>query len=399
MFDGTNFFGTDLGQDMATAVGEGFNMMAEVIAMPEPGRYYRCVQEDTTEPDFGQVYYYPSWLVSYSSLEQEDLINHIGYGLDREICNRADLNSDGTTDDSEVLALGDAQPLFLDFTDDFVTWGWEYVGTYWDKLYAIREMTDPWARFFRVNRQEDRRMYSVSPIRLYHQEIMAMMSGIISYDRKSLASGFDVDESKVIPKSIVDLQRPLDGAHIPAEGESSPMIIPSLARNLQRTAMLYGMALLTSPLDNTLDFAKHTRVVLAGGMDDVGAFEGTSTDGLAISSCTVPVSGMTYRAKQNRDGFNIGYDMVQECADAAEYLNNQDNDYDYIRQAYDAWQAAKNDFENNGNGTQTDVDVLRRAYQDLYRPWSRARSTLTVTEQLLNYTRLVHLIYEHGAEL
>ena len=53
MFDGVDFFSTDLGRDMATAVGNGFNMMAEVIAMPEPGRFYKCT-------DGEQVVYYPS---------------------------------------------------------------------------------------------------------------------------------------------------------------------------------------------------------------------------------------------------------------------------------------------------------------------------------------------------
>ena len=105
------------------------------------------------------------------------------------------------------------------------------------------------------------------------------------------------------------------------------------------------------------------------------------------------------RAKENRDGYNIGYNMVQECADAVEYLNDPANDYNYIREAYDAWQAAKLDLEDNGNGTQGNVDALRNAYRELYRPWGKARSALTINEQLLNYTRLVHLIYEHGAEL
>ncbi len=424
MFDGASFFETDLGQDMATAVGNGINMMAEVIAMPEPGRYYKCTNDD------GNVFYYPSNMVSYSALEQPDPTNHVGYGLDRETCVFADTNRDGVTDDSVVPVLGQVQPLFLDLTDDFVTWGWKYIGTYWDKMYAIRELTDPWARFYRVNSAEDWRMYSVSPYRLYSKEILCIMSGLIQYDRKSLATVVDVTDDRINlqPKRVVDLTRSLEtSAQAPAAGETAPVIIPALARNLQRTAMLYGMALLTSPLDSTLDFAKHTRVVLDGGYDDVGDFEASLCGGgtnswtcgqiagcewdataltcndpvgtLTTASCTIPVSGKVFKAKQNQDGYNIAYDLVTECAAAAEYLET--HEYEDVRVAYDAWQAARDDLSGAADpvAAQADIDAKRTIFRDKSRDWSKARITLIVNEQLLQYTRLVHLIYEHGAEL
>ena len=391
MFDGVPFFSTDLGQDMATAVGNGMNMMSEVIAMPEPGRYYKCVDEDD------KVFYYPSSSVSYSPFEQADPANHVGYGTDREVCVHADVDEDGITDESVVPTLGQVQPLFLDLTDDYVTWGWKYIGTYWDKMYAIRELTDPWARFDRMNGDEDLRMFSVSPYRLYSEEILDLMSGLITYDKKSLGSGFDVTSNSIVPKSLVDLNRSLDGFNPPDASQQTPVIIPSLARNLQRTALLYGMALLTSPMDNTLDFSKHTRVVLDGGYDDVSAFDPTIVDGLEMATCTIPVSGKTFKAKENRDGHSIGFDLVKECSEAVEHINN--TDYDVIRTAYDAWQAAKDDLADNGIGSQGDVDTKRESYRAMYRDWSKARSTMSVTEQLLQYTRLVHLIFEHGAEL
>ena len=120
---------------------------------------------------------------------------------------------------------------------------------------------------------------------------------------------------------------------------------------------------------------------------------------LTTASCTIPVSGKVFKAKQNQDGYNIAYDLVTECAAAAEYLET--HEYEDVRVAYDAWQAARDDFSGAADpvAAQADIDAKRTIYRDKSRDWSKARNTLTVNEQLLQYTRLVHLIYEHGAEL
>ena len=55
-------------------------LMAEVIGMPEPGRYYKCTNDD------GQEFYYPSWYISFGALDQEEGSDPIGYGFDRETC-------------------------------------------------------------------------------------------------------------------------------------------------------------------------------------------------------------------------------------------------------------------------------------------------------------------------
>ena len=173
------FFETDLGQDMATAVGNGLNMISEVVAMPEPGRYYRCVNPE----DANDVAYYPSWYVSYSSIQQTDPSNPIGYGTDREECIMLESNS-------EVLEVGNTQPLFLNFGEDFVAWEFTYVGTYFDKQDAIFALTYPRAFFPRMDQSVDRRSYSISLARLYEPEVMNAARWYGYRNKKSFASRY-----------------------------------------------------------------------------------------------------------------------------------------------------------------------------------------------------------------
>ena len=94
------------------------------------------------------------------------------------------------------------------------------------------------------------------------------------------------------------------------------------------------------------DFSKHTRVTLKGSYDDLSAFG--AADPADIAECTIPASGHTYRALRMSDGerASIAFNMVSECA------------------------------ERVAEGRS--IDSL---------------------EQILKYTRLVHMVYEHGAEL
>jgi hypothetical protein len=328
MFEGTPFFSTDLGKDMATATADGLNMMSEVIAMPQPGRHYLCNVSNQ------QVYY-----------AQRDIDNG---AIDSSQC---DLAGDG-----RVMHVGDAEPLFLDFTDDYVTWTFRYIGTYWDKLSAIEMLTNPQATFFRVNGTEDQRAYSVSLYRIYDQEILGLFSNLIQYNRPALASDLDSTTGSIVPRKVIDISGSL-GAPVISNPANMTPVWPALARNLQRMGVLYGLAWLSSPLDDAMDFAKHSRVTLKGAYDDA-AIAGHPAD-LKPAECTLPITGYTYRAMQSRDGYSIGYEMVQTCAARVK-----------------AYFAA------------TDQTQKEAALTDL-----------ASIEQTLQYTRLIHLIYEHGAEL
>ena len=383
---GTTFFETDLGQDMATAVGNGLNMISEIVAMPEPGRYYRCVNPN----DATDVSYYPSWYISYSSIQQEDSTNPIGYGTFREEC--VMLNSN-----SELLEVGDTQPLFLNFGEDFVSWEFSYIGTYFDKQDAMWALTYPRAWFPRMNQVVDERSYSISLARLYEPEVLNLLTSMVTRTKKNFASRF-VEGIGFTPAAMVDINQSVDSVGLVTNDGTagSAAIIPPLFTNLQRQGVLYGMAFLSSPLDTTLDFSKHTRVVLEGAMDDVGAMEEGQP---GVVSCRLLESGQTYRARSTGSAFDIGYQQVEECAQHVETLENIT--WEMIEAKFTETEVAKDAYMADQNNI-----ALRDAYWDLdaeydllRRDRSFAYGRYTSIQQMLQYMRRMHLVFEHGIDL
>lgn len=376
---------TDEGADMAAAVAKGINLMTEVIAMPEPGTYFRCADDVDADgvmdpiEEFENPIYFPSFNIAYNPLENVDT----GKGPDGELC---DMNR------GLGLSLGDSQPLFLGFTDeDFTTWTFSFLGTYWDKQAALRELADPTARFFRVNGVEDARTFSVSLYRLYQPEILEVLTNLIRYDRKKLASRLDeVMGPAVMPFHLVNPNLPLgNGVAIPTD---VPAIYPGLARNLQRVGVVLGTALLTSPLDSSLDFAKYTRVTLRGSYDDFG----TESDFQALllagdaAECTLPESGLTYRGRKGPESFNsgpthfVGFEMVQDCATQVQALLDAETEL-AIKEAQLATDPTNPIFISERDKAETSR--------------SAQKVRLARVQQMLQYIRLVHSIYEHGVGL
>lgn len=367
-----NFLNTPAGADMATAVADGFNMLAEVIGTPEPGEYYGCVNGS------GDKVYYASFMLDYDPRVEEY------FGDQGELC---DLN------DFIEVDLGQSQPLFLGFTDDFVTYTFNYFGNYWDKLAALDVMTFPRARYFRVNDIEDLRTFSVSPYRVYDREVLDVMSGLIDYNRPTLSNYVDVSGQRpvVVARSLLDTDQPLRDIDNPIAGPSStlPKIVPSLARNIQRQAVLFGTALLTSPLDDTLDFAKYTRVWLKGAMDDLGIYD--SVDPALRAECTLPGVGLTYRALAVDNTFNLSFELLNRCSQLVADLATAEGEVDVARQALDDAMMVDPDSPQ--------IEDLEFALAVALDAQNSIEGDLRTIEQQIQYTRLVHLVYEHGVDL
>ena len=151
-----NFLDSDLGEDMAQAVSSGLNAMSEVIAMPTPGTYIRCEEDDGAGGT--DVMYYSGGFLDFDP----NVDPNVAVGPEGESC---DMNRQA------VIDLDDARPLFLGFSDDFYNFTFTYLGTYWDKINAIDVMTDPAATYFRENQEEDIRTFSVSFYRLFTKEV------------------------------------------------------------------------------------------------------------------------------------------------------------------------------------------------------------------------------------
>ncbi len=413
-----SFADTDLYKDMVQAFVDGFNLMTEVLAMPEPGYYTPCQYGTDTPGDLtdDKTVFIPAYYLYYSSAVQAGGEGYVAF-------NEGETCADPYENEDILLTLGDSQPLFLGFSDDYVAWTFTYLGTYWDKQAALMELADPFAMFFRTNGTEDFRSFSVSPFRVFDLEILGLMNGLLRYDLPSLGSFVDVNNldadgrplDGLAPRLLIDPNQALPDVALPGQTASTGAVVyPALARNLMRLGVVYGTALLTSPLDDSLDFAKHTRVAMKGGVDDISAFDDID-NALILAECTLPDSGQTYRALDTDDGYGIGYDMVEKCSNLVGQLTQTRDD---LVQAVIDRDTAEDDLEdaeaalaaNSDPGQeatlQAAVDDAEDAYDSAYNAWWRlevrkdnVEFDLSLAQQALQYTRLVHLVYEHGDEL
>lgn len=370
---------SDAFQDMATATERGLNAMSEVLAMPRPSSYYRCDFDNGVKQD--TLYYTPGY-INYQPLVDTS----IGYGPDHDPTNG--VNEICTMDDEVRIGLGDSFPLFFGFSEDYVAWTFTYLGTYWDKVAVLDQMTYPFAYYPRVPQEEDFRSYSVSLYRLYPNELNDILLGLVELDRRALASQVevtDLDHGRVLPRAMFDLGLPTS---------SAPKIVPSLVRNMQLYAVLFGMAYLTSPLDSTLDFGKYTRVALKGSAHDFAAFDAVAVADRA--ECTMPESGRTYRAIRT---------AAEDGATIVDGVNRSDIAFNFVNECTDwvgRYVAAKADYEaglatlNSMPDTDPNYEAQARLVNDLEDKRDNADGQLRSVEQLLIYMQRLNEIYEFG---
>ncbi len=365
-----NFFSTDRGVDMASATARGLNAIAELIATPEPATYYPCT------PTVGPTMYYPPGFIIYDPIID---VNN-GRGPNGETC---------AMTSPTALGLGDSQPLFLGFTEDYTDWTFSFMGTYWDKENAIFLLTQPSVRYIRVNGAEDFRNFSVSLFRVYRPEVLGLLEGLIRYSYPQIASRItdNAGVATLSPLAIVDPTRPLDDVGYPGGGPGSPpgqAVLPSVARNLQREALLFGLARLSSPLDQELDFGKYSRVWVRGAVDDLfSETQWTAFPAGDRAECQPESSAVTYRALRASVGVgagdhDIGWQLVNDCATRKTEL-----------------ETAQQDLEDALNAPTPDPRVI----DDAQRQVDIAEINLGAAAQMLQYVRLVHSLYEHGVEL
>ncbi|MEZ4270512.1 MAG: zinc-dependent metalloprotease [Myxococcota bacterium] len=370
-----DFLSTDLGEDMAQAVRDGLNLMSRVIATPSPNIYYRCVPNPSTGND---TMYYSLGRIDYDpSVDPSQGIGPLG-----EICD---------VDTQVSIGLDEGRPLFLGFTDDLyaelftLNSATNYLGNYFDKENAIFTLAWPRAFFPRENQIEDIREYSVGFYRLYTEEINDLLRGLIRMDDSILGSGIDETSGTVLPKQMIE-QLP-----------TSAKIAPALAQNLQYLTLFYGLAFMTTPYDDSLDFGRRARVVVKGTPDDFY----DDADPLVVE-CTLPEGGVTYRSRSVESSvsdFDIGQELIEQCTQEVQIRNAAQSALAQanidVEAAQDDLAAAMTDQER-----ETATEALReaqRVQREADREFTRTDVIMRRTEQVLIFTRTLNRVFENGA--
>jgi hypothetical protein len=368
--NGTSFANTDFYADLAQATAKGLNLMTEVVAMPRPGNYYPCTL-NAGAPDEEVVYYTDSFF------EYDPIVNaQFGTGPEGGACDVAA---------PVPLGLGEGFPMFFGFSEEYYNWSFAYLGTYWDKLNALQLFTYPVAYYPRINQDENSlQAYSVSIYRLYDREVNTMLRDLIDYDRRQVGSLLKVDDgvASVVARSVY----PGSPTNADETGLKT-RINPALARNLQLYSLIYGMAFLTSPYDDALDFADHTRVVVKGAADDFFGATG-ATD---IAECELPEAGITYRAVATQSALkgsigNVSYDTVERC-------KSQVTDRGTLSTILNTEKAT---LAGLTAGTQAYIEQKQEVDEALA-AYESAEGKLRQTEQVLLWMRELHRLYEYGS--
>lgn len=285
LFTRSSAFNAPLYDDWAAAAYKGLNFLERVLQTPEPGRY--CL-------DAAQNNY------------------------------RLDPTGTSTACGQPIeIGLGAGQGKFQQ-----TTWTNEYyykpnrIGTFYDKLAAIRLLTSSSGFFLRdVSDLFDRRAFSLGYLRVFDDPILQRFNSLIEGDftgyRPAVlkdATGqpfvrympfFDEDDSGVVCRSDADCngvpgmsctgnaQTPgtCTGGSARQLLETEPTIEPSWSYTLQFMALAYGIANFSSINDYAPEYYRYTQVAPAGSKEDV-----SYPTNIQVTSFTDPESRIEYHA-------------------------------------------------------------------------------------------------------
>lgn len=272
-FFGDYFAGTYLADDLLKAAITSLNALGEVLETPEPG--YHCATD--TSPD----------------------ILVVASGAGSQTCRN--------TAPRLSLSLPDAKPYYMDFSEDYY-YRITRVGSLYEKLAALVALTNTQSRFFRVDQEADRDLFSINYYRLFKSEMLNLLSGVIRNDPK--AYGGYIANGVYKPMPIVDLNT--FGKANPPMPEYMQPEVHRVDTPVNKTIRYYALGLslsqLNSTWDSTLDFSSYANVTLKGAIDDVQYAEGT-----VIEEFVHPETRLVYRAPvldDKRTG--IGVELIRE---------------------------------------------------------------------------------------
>ena len=272
-FFGDSFSGSFLSDDLLSAAMLSLNTLGEVLETPEPGLH--CATD--VSPD----------------------VLSISQGIGNQTCHN---------DAPEMtISVPDGRPYYIDFSDDYY-YRITRAGSLYEKLAALIALTSTQSRFFRVDNFADQDRYSINYYRLFKDQMLNLLSGVIRNDPTAyggyVSSGIYKPAPVVDPNTFGKATYPMPEYMLPG----AKRVDTPVNKTIRYYALGLSLAQLDSTWDSTLDFATYTNVTLKGSNDDV-----TYAPGAPVVEFTDPTSHLTYRAAQIdpvRPG--IGVTVLQE---------------------------------------------------------------------------------------
>ena len=279
----SDYLSYDLGADLFLASVDSLNSIAAILQTPEPGMHCPTALSPT-------VATFP--------------VDDYGY-IDESLClpNKPKLD----------IQLPDAKPFYINFSDDYY-YTFTRVGSLLEKLQALSALTSTESRFFRVDELSDvAARSSINYYRIFRDEVVKLLSGIIRNDPANYAATFgdDAQNPTFTPMPVIDLSTyGYVNPTTPTYAQSGSVHIQTpVNKSIRYWALLFGLGRLGSSWDFTLDFQNFLAIGVKGADDDFV----TNTAGTVIEF-THPETGIVFRATTNGGGAapNIGRQLVDE---------------------------------------------------------------------------------------
>jgi hypothetical protein len=258
-FFGDAFYGQYLADDLLAAAMLSLNTLGEVLETPEPGLH--CATD--LNPDL--------------------LVVSQGFGPFTTCHNDAPQMN---------IGVPDGKPYYIDFSDDYY-YRITRAGSLYEKLAALISLTSTQSRFFRVDNFADQDRYSINYYRLFKDQMLNLLSGVIRNDPTTYGGYISAGTYK--PSPVVDpaifgkATYPMPEYMMP----TAKRVDTPVNKTIRFYALGLALAQLDSTWDSTLDFSAYTNVTLKGSSDDV-----TYSPGTVITEFADPVSHLVYRAAQ-----------------------------------------------------------------------------------------------------
>ncbi|MFB6373300.1 MAG: zinc-dependent metalloprotease [Bradymonadaceae bacterium] len=284
------WLGYDLGdytEDLKAASIDALNFYAEVMAMPEPGRYCKY--------DAGNFRYDKNW---YYELENTYV--------------PADQHSQlGNCQNSIDIPRGVGQFYNYETTDEY-NFRIRRVGTYVDKMLASQSFFSISGNWINSGFITDSRTTNITFYSLFKDEMLnwlgAMIMGNTTGFAGTLVEDPDTGKKRYEPPKVIDLDSSGNGSETQL-GTNKKRVRSPFSFNQELTTLAGAMLVNSSWQDQSVDFRQYTKVIREE--NDKQTFGDKAT----IHEFTHPVTQVTYQALKTPDQQSISVKLVKWAKD------------------------------------------------------------------------------------
>ncbi len=286
------WLGYDLGdysEDLRAASISALNFYAEVMAMPEPGRY--CEYSGQNFPALDENWY---------------------YDLDNTYFPASAHDNRGNCESQVDIPRGSGQYYDYELTDEY-NYRVRRVGTFVDKLIASQSFFNVSGNWINNSFLTDTRASNITFYSLFKDEMLDWLGDMIMGNSTGFAGryvdGQDGESGTYIPPKVIDLAQFDDDRATTQIADNAPRVRTDFSFDQQMQTLAGAMLVNSSWQDQSVDFRQYLKVIRQE--DDEQTFD----DATEIRTFTHPITNVVYKAPQTSDNRSISVDLIEWAND------------------------------------------------------------------------------------